>query len=74
MDACVFWFISLEKCCHSQLLADAAAGGKGISTLKIDEEDAAFTYKSVGTPRAGWFSAKPAFDVMIKEVGDEYLQ
>jgi len=74
VDACVFWFISLEKCCHSQLLADAAAGGKGISTLKIDDEDAAFTYKSVGTPRAGWFSAKPAFDVMIKEIGDEYLQ
>jgi len=51
-----------------------SAGGKGISTLKIHEEDAAFTYKSVGTPRAGWFSAKPAFDVMIKEIGDEYLQ
>jgi len=74
VDATVFWFTSLEKCCHAQLLADAAAGGKGISTLKIDEEDAAFTYKSVGTPRAGWFSAKPAFDVMMKEIGDEYLQ
>jgi hypothetical protein len=93
VDATVFWFTSLEKCCHAQLLADAAAGGKGIETLKIQEEDAAyvlvpssnldicvltfcnrFTYKSVGTPRAGWFSAKPAFDVMIKEIGDEYLQ
>jgi ribulose-5-phosphate 4-epimerase/fuculose-1-phosphate aldolase len=74
VDACVFWFTSLEKCCHAQLMADAAAGGKGIETLKIDDEDAAFTYKSVGTPRAGWFSAKPAFDVMMKECGDEYLQ
>jgi len=74
VEAAVFWFCSLEKCCHAQLMADAAAGGKGIETVKINEDDAAFTYKSVGTPRAGWFSAKPAFDVMAKECGDEYLQ
>ena len=74
VEAAVFWFCSLEKCCHAQLMADAAAGGRGGETVKINEEDAAFTYKSVGTPRAGWFSAKPAFDVMAKEVGDEYLQ
>lgn len=74
IEAAVFWFCSLEKCCHAQLMADAAAGGRGGETVKINEEDAAFTYKSVGTPLAGWFSAKPAFDVMAKEVGDEYLQ
>ena len=74
IEAAVFWFCSLEKCCHAQLMADAAAGGRGGETVKINDEDAAFTYKSVGTPRAGWFSAKPAFDVMEKEVGDEYLQ
>jgi ribulose-5-phosphate 4-epimerase/fuculose-1-phosphate aldolase len=74
IEAAVFWFISLEKCCHAQLMADAAAAGRGGQTVKINEEDAAFTYKSVGTPRAGWFSAKPAFDVMAKEAGDEYLQ
>jgi len=74
IEAAVFWFVSLEKCCHAQLMADAAAAGRGGATIKIDDEDAAFTYKSVGTPRAGWFSAKPLFDVMAKEVGDEYLQ
>lgn len=73
VEAAVFWFCSLEKCCHAQLMADAAAGGRGGETVKIDEEDAAFTYKSVGTPLAGWFSAKPAFDVMAKECNDEYL-
>lgn len=74
VEAALFWFCSLEKCCHAQLLADAAAAGRGYETVKIDEEDAAFTYKSVGTPRAGWFSAKPMFDVIAQEVGDEYLQ
>lgn len=74
VEAAVFWFVSLEKCCQVQLLADAAAGGRGGETVKIDDEDARFTYQTVGSPRAGWFSAKPAFDVMAKEVGEEYLQ
>lgn len=72
IEAAVFWFLSLEKCCHAQLMADAAAAGRGGTTIKIDDEDAEFTYKAVGTPRAGWFSAKPLFDVMAKEVGDDY--
>jgi ribulose-5-phosphate 4-epimerase/fuculose-1-phosphate aldolase len=74
IEAAIFWFCSLEKCCHAQLMADAAAAGRGGETVKINEEDAAFTYKTVGTPRAGWFSAKPTFDVMAREAGDEYLQ
>lgn len=74
IEATLFWFCSLEKCCHAQLMADAAAAGRGGATVKIDDEDAAFTYKTVGTPRAGWFSAKPMFDVMIQEGGDSYLQ
>jgi hypothetical protein len=53
-------------------MADAAAGGRGRETIKIDEYDAAFTFKSVGTPFAGWFSAKPAFDLMVMDSGEEY--
>ncbi|KAL4804717.1 class II aldolase/adducin N-terminal [Aspergillus unguis] len=74
IEACVFWFVSLEKCCHAQLLADAAAAGRGGSTVKIDDADAAFTYKSVGTPLAGYFSAKPYFDLVHEETGGKYLQ
>lgn len=73
VEEAVFWFISMEKCAHAQLMADAAAGGRGGATIKIDEEDAQFTYKSVGTPMAGWFSAKPLFDVIAKETGEDYL-
>lgn len=74
IEATIHWFVSLERSCHAQLLADAAAAGRGGQTVKIDEEDAEFTYKTVGTPRAGWFSAKPSFDLIIREQGDEYLQ
>lgn len=74
IEAAIFWFMSLEKCCHAQLMADAAAGGRGTETVRIDDEDAAFTYKTVGTPRAGWFSAKPTFDVIEKECGHDFMQ
>jgi len=72
IEAAVFWFMSLEKCCHAQLLADAAAGGRGHETVKIDEKDAEYTYKTVGTEMAGWFSAKPTFDLMESEAGVDY--
>ena len=74
VEAAIYWFLSLEKCCHSQLLADAAAGGRGEATVKIDDEDAAFTYRSVGTPMAGWFAAQPIFDMMAKDAGAEAFQ
>jgi ribulose-5-phosphate 4-epimerase/fuculose-1-phosphate aldolase len=43
VEETVFWFVSLEKCCHAQLMADAAAGGRGGETVKIHDEDAKFT-------------------------------
>lgn len=72
IEAAVFWFMSLDRCCHAQLMADAAAGGRGGETVKIDEEDAAYTYKAIGTELAGYFSAKPAFDMMEHESGVDY--
>ncbi len=64
IESTVFWFMSLENACHCQLLADAAARGRDSATVKIDDEDAAITYKTVGSEIAGWFSAKPVFDMM----------
>lgn len=76
IEAAVFWFASLDKCCHAQLLAEAAAAANSPERkpIKIDEEEAVFTFKSVGTPNVGWFSAQPMFDVLVAEIGDAYLQ
>ncbi|KAK5126012.1 hypothetical protein LTR85_011367 [Meristemomyces frigidus] len=74
VEETVFWFVSLEKCCHSQLMAEAAAASRGEKPIKIGEEEAAYTYRSVGRPHAGWFSAKPLFDVIHKETNGDYLQ
>jgi ribulose-5-phosphate 4-epimerase/fuculose-1-phosphate aldolase len=69
IEAAIFWFVSLEKCCHVQLMAEAAA----TKPIQIDPADAEVTFKTVGSPLAGWFSAKPMFDVMAEECENKYL-
>jgi len=69
IEATVFFFISLEKCCQVQLLADAAAAGRGAATVKIRADEAKDTYRTVGTMRAGWFSGLPQFDVLEAREG-----
>ena len=63
VESTIFWYLALERCCQAQLLADAAASGRGEQTIKVDTEDAAYTYKTVGSEIAGWFSAKPLFEL-----------
>ncbi len=67
VESCLFWYLALEKCCQAQLLADAAAAGRGGQTVKIAEEDASYTYRANGSDPAGWFSAKPLFEIAEME-------
>jgi len=70
VDETVWWFISMDRCCQSQLLAEAAA--KNISELKlIDHETAKDTYQIVGNSNVGWFMAQPMFDVICAEVAQQ---
>jgi len=72
IEATVFFFSSLEKSCKVQLLADAAAAGAGIKTIKIDDEDALYTYKAIGNERAGWFSGLPEFQALEAREGQKF--
>ncbi|KAE9373201.1 class II aldolase/adducin domain protein [Stipitochalara longipes BDJ] len=72
VEAAVFWFLSLEKLCHTQLLA-MAAEASGHKMVEIGESQAAETYKSVGEPTSGWFSAKPIFDLIARDTNEDYL-
>lgn len=72
VESAVHWFLSLENCCHGQLMADAAASGRGGAFNLVAEEDAAYTYRAVGSERMGWFSALPQFNIMADESGLEY--
>jgi ribulose-5-phosphate 4-epimerase/fuculose-1-phosphate aldolase len=54
VEEAVWWFISMDRSCQSQLLAEAA--GK---PLHIRHEDALLTRSQLGTPGAGWFQFQP---------------
>jgi ribulose-5-phosphate 4-epimerase/fuculose-1-phosphate aldolase len=65
VEEAVWWFITMERCCQSQLLAEAA--GK---PQMIDARNAALTYSQLGTHFAGWFQFQPLWDRMVKEQPD----
>lgn len=62
IDAAAWWYITMERSCHAQLLAEAAGQPKVISP-----EVAKLTHGTVGNPLAGWFSFQPLFDVISAE-------
>ena len=57
VDEAAWWFITMERTCQAQLLAEAAG-----TPVLIDKEQAEKTAKQVGTPLAGWFSFQPLYD------------
>jgi ribulose-5-phosphate 4-epimerase/fuculose-1-phosphate aldolase len=56
-----WWFISTERNCQAQLMAEAA----GTPTL-IDPDNAEFTRKQTGNSYAGWFSFQPLWDEVVR--------
>ena len=65
VDEAVWWFITMERSCQAQLLAEAAG-----PTVKIDPEMAAITQTQVGGHFAGWLSFQPIYDRILAEQPD----
>jgi ribulose-5-phosphate 4-epimerase/fuculose-1-phosphate aldolase len=65
VDEAVWWFITMERTCQAQLLAEAAG-----PTISIDPEMAAITQTQVGGHLAGWLSFQPIFDRIAAEQPD----
>jgi len=72
IEATVLLFITLEKCCHVQLLADAAAAGRGQKPVVISEEECESTFSTVGTLIGAWFAGVPEFQKLEKKEGVRY--
>jgi ribulose-5-phosphate 4-epimerase/fuculose-1-phosphate aldolase len=65
LDAAAWWYITMERSCQAQLMADAAG------TPKLIAHDVALlTRETVGSPLAGWFSFQPLYDVITEEQPD----
>jgi ribulose-5-phosphate 4-epimerase/fuculose-1-phosphate aldolase len=65
VDEAAWWFITMERTCQAQLLADAAGG-----TVKSDPDQAAHPATQVGGPLAGWFNFQPLYEWIVAEEPD----
>lgn len=75
VDAAAFWFISLERTCHAQLLADAAANDKpGYRKILISDDEAEFSYQQVGTNEKGWLAFQPYYDEQLAKTNGAFLK
>lgn len=72
IEATLHFYVAMEKCCQVQLLADAAASGRGGETIKVTPEDAEYTYYIVGNQISGYFSALPLFEALEAREGVNY--
>ena len=57
VDEAAWWFITMERSCQAQLLAEAAG-----DPVLIDAAEAAKTAGQVGHHRSGWLSFQPLYD------------
>jgi ribulose-5-phosphate 4-epimerase/fuculose-1-phosphate aldolase len=65
VDEAAWWFITMERSCQAQLLAEAA--GKPIH---IAPENALVTRSQVGSSYAGWFQFQPLWAKISREEPD----
>ena len=65
VDEAAWWFITMDRSCQAQLLAEAA----GVPH-KIPHETAKQTYALVGKPLAGWFQFQPLYDSISRDQPD----
>ncbi|KAI9159137.1 hypothetical protein HJFPF1_07145 [Paramyrothecium foliicola] len=72
VDEAAFWFMSLDKTCHAQLLADAASAA-GYKKIIIDDDEAAYTAPQVGGPEKGWLAFQPYYDEQLAKTKGDFL-
>ncbi|HEY1341106.1 MAG TPA: class II aldolase/adducin family protein, partial [Bryobacteraceae bacterium] len=65
VDEAVWWFITMDRSCQAQLLAEAAG-----DPVKIPHEVALLTRSQVGTPYAGWFQFQPLWNRIVESEPD----
>ena len=67
VESAAWWFITMERSCQAQLLAEAV----GTPEL-IRPEIAQITRDTLGVEDVGWFSFQPLYDVIVDEQADMF--
>ena len=65
VDEAAWWFITMDRSCQAQLMAEAA--GKPVV---IDPEIASLTYSQIGSHYMGWFSFQSLYDKSVRQEPD----
>jgi ribulose-5-phosphate 4-epimerase/fuculose-1-phosphate aldolase len=65
VDEAAWWFITMERSCQAQLMAEAVS-----TPVKIDAANAAITQQQVGSHIAGWFQFQPLWTRIVREQPD----
>jgi ribulose-5-phosphate 4-epimerase/fuculose-1-phosphate aldolase len=61
VDEAAWWFITMERTCQAQLLAEAAG-----TPVLIDPEQAEKTAPQLGPPMAGWRAFQPLYEWIVR--------
>jgi ribulose-5-phosphate 4-epimerase/fuculose-1-phosphate aldolase len=70
VDEAVWWFITMERSCQVQLLAEAAAAGTGQRLKIIDEGAVRQAFNILGAPTTGWFQFQTLYSKIVKDQPD----
>lgn len=65
VDEAVWWFVTMERSCQAQLMAEAVG-----SPVKIEPAHAQATQQLIGTHHAGWFQFQPLWARITREQPD----
>jgi ribulose-5-phosphate 4-epimerase/fuculose-1-phosphate aldolase len=65
VDEAAWWFITMERSCQAQLMAEAVS-----TPVKIDAANAAITQQQVGSHIVGWFQFQPLWARVVREQPD----
>lgn len=65
VDEAAWWFITMDRSCQAQLLAEAA--GK---PMVIPPETARLTYSQIGSCQIGWLSFQSLYEMILRQEPD----
>jgi ribulose-5-phosphate 4-epimerase/fuculose-1-phosphate aldolase len=70
VDEAAWWFITMERSCQVQLVAEAAAARSAQPLRIISEKSAEQAFRIIGTPFSGWFQFQSLYARILKEQPD----
>ena len=66
VDEAIWWFLAMERCCQSQILAESAHPNGWKDLKLIDDHVARGVYQNTGDAQAGYMQFQPLYQMITK--------